>query len=177
MNDQQVILPLHYEQILAESDSLGFSMKSDLLTGSLLRTLAATRPGGKFLEIGTGTGLSLAFMLDGMDANSTVTSIDNAEDFQAVARTFFANDERVSFYTGDGNDWIHENLEAQYDLIFADAWPGKYMLLEETLALLRPGGIYLVDDMNPQPNWPEGHAEKAATLSAFLVNIPGYETT
>ena len=32
-------------------------MASDELTGSLLCTLAATKPGGNFLELGTGTGI------------------------------------------------------------------------------------------------------------------------
>ena len=27
--------------------------------------------------------------------------------------------------------------------------------------MLNSGGLYIVDDMLPQPNWPEGHAEKA----------------
>ncbi len=38
------------------------------------------------------------------------------------------------------------------------------MLLDETLALLNPGGLYIIDDMLPQPNWPEGHAAKATKL-------------
>ena len=121
-------------------------------------------PGGEILEIGTGTGLSLAFILDGMDDSSTVTTIDNAEEFQAVARNYFGFDERITFYNGDGNDWLRMNSDAKFDLIFADAWPGKYMMLEETLAMLKPGGIYFIDDMNPQPNWPEGHDQKALAL-------------
>jgi hypothetical protein len=36
--------------------------------------------------------------------------------------------------------------------------------LDEVLALLHPGGIYAIDDMLPQPNWPEGHAEKVEKL-------------
>ncbi|MEO1452168.1 MAG: SAM-dependent methyltransferase, partial [Bacteroidota bacterium] len=50
----------------------------------------------------------------------------------------------------------------------ADAWPGKYSELDETLAMIKPGGFYVVDDMLPQPNWPDGHAEKAAALFQTL---------
>jgi hypothetical protein len=32
------------------------------------------------------------------------------------------------------------------------------------LSLLRRGGIYFVDDLLPQPNWPEGHAPKVPLL-------------
>ncbi len=177
MNDNDVLLPPFYQQIAEESKSLGFSMCSDLQTGSLLRTLVSSKPGGKFLEIGTGTGLSLAFMVDGMSKNALVTSIDNAEEFQAVAKNHFGNDERIDFYTGDGSDWIKENKDAKFDLIFADSWPGKYMLLDEMLAMLKPGGFYLIDDMNRQPNWPEGHEEKALALAENLQAKEGYYST
>jgi predicted O-methyltransferase YrrM len=36
---------------------VGFTMASDAWTGALLRTLAAAKPGGSLLELGTGTGL------------------------------------------------------------------------------------------------------------------------
>ena len=55
-----------------------------------------------------------------------------------------------------------------FDLIFADAWPGKYSNLTETLALLGPGGIYIIDDMLPQPNWPDGHQQKVNELVSYL---------
>ncbi len=45
---------------------------------------------------------------------------------------------------------------------------GKYRFLDETLSLLKPGGIYVIDDMLPQPNWPEGHDQKATALIADL---------
>ena len=33
---------------------------------------------------------------------------------------------------------------------------------------LRIGGIYFVDDLLPQPNWPAGHAPKVSALVAEL---------
>jgi hypothetical protein len=42
--------------------------------------------------------------------------------------------------------------------------PGKYVSLDEALALLKPGGFYFIDDMLPQPNWPESHDDKADAL-------------
>ena len=52
----------------------------------------------------------------------------------------------------------------QFDLIYADAWPGKFSHLDEALALLKPGGMYVIDDLLPQSNWPEGHAPKVPAL-------------
>lgn len=55
-----------------------------------------------------------------------------------------------------------------FDIIFADAWPGKYSHLEKALTLLDAGGMYIIDDMLPQENWPDGHAEKATRLIDIL---------
>ena len=65
----------------------------------------------------------------------------------------------------------------RFDLIFADTWPGKYRLLDETLALLNPGGLYVIDDMLPQPNWPDGHAANAEALVERLGRLPAFVTT
>jgi hypothetical protein len=34
--------------------------------------------------------------------------------------------------------------------------------------MLNKGGLYIIDDMLPQPNWPDGHAEKAINLVNLL---------
>ena len=143
-------------------------MSSDQLTGRLLRTLAATKPEGRFLELGTGTGLSTAWILDGMDRQSSLTSIDNEEKFLSIARQHLGDDPRLEIILSDGEAWIQQNKHLTFDYIFADTWHGKYLLLEETLAMLTPGGLYIIDDMQPQPNWPKGHAEKASNLVRTL---------
>ncbi len=43
--------------IEAETKAIGFSIGSERLTGALLRTLAASKPKAKILELGTGTGI------------------------------------------------------------------------------------------------------------------------
>ena len=74
-------------------------------------------------------------------------------------------------------DWIKTYRGEKFDLIFADTWPGKYFDLERTLALLKIGGFYVIDDMNSQPNWPEGHAEKANTLIEKLESLKDFTFT
>jgi hypothetical protein len=34
--------------------------------------------------------------------------------------------------------------------------------------MIEKGGLYIIDDMLPQQNWPTGHAEKATALIAYL---------
>ena len=57
-----------------------------------------------------------------------------------------------------------------FDFIFADTWPGKYNHLEQTLNLLKIGGIYLIDDMKRQDNCPKGHEKKVEDLISYLEN-------
>ncbi|WP_207533231.1 O-methyltransferase [Desertivirga arenae] len=168
MNDNLITLPDGYELIHKESTSINFSMPSDLQTGSLLRTLVTSKPNGQFLELGTGTGLSLSWIVEAMDKNSRVTSIDNSEVYLAIAKKHFQNDSRVCIVCEDGNSWIKNNQDKKFDLIFADAWPGKYEMLDETIELLKTGGIYVIDDMLPQSNWPEGHQKNVDRLVSYL---------
>lgn len=146
----------------------GFTMASDLLTCALLRTLATSKPSGRFLELGTGTGLSTSWILDGMDSQSTIVSLDNDESLLAIAQTFLGHDNRLNLVHADGEEWLRNNKGQKFDYIFADTWHGKYLLLDEALDMLHKGGLYLVDDMLPQPNWPEGHQEKANKFVAYL---------
>lgn len=145
-------------------------MASDVLTCSLLRTMAASKPGGNFLELGTGTGLSTAWILDGMDSQATLTSIDNDAEVLGIAKSFLGSDTRLQLVCADGADWVQNNnhRHAYYDYIFADTWHGKYLMLDPVLAMLKNGGLYIIDDMLPQANWPEGHHEKVSNLIGVL---------
>jgi len=85
-----------------------------------------------------------------------------------IAQAFLGNDSRLNLIKSDGEDWIKNNKGQKFDYIFADTWHGKYLLLEEVLAMLNRGGFYIIDDMLPQPNWPEGHHQKAIDLVQYL---------
>jgi len=156
--------PKAYQQIDAATKASGFEMASDVLTCSLLKTLAASKPAGRFLELGTGTGLSTSWILDGIDEQSILISIDNDDKFLNIAKTFLGDDNRLDLVSSDGGKWLDNNKEKKFDYIFADTWHGKYLLLDEAIAMLNKGGLYIIDDMLPQPNWPEGHQEKAMKL-------------
>ena len=65
-------------------------------------------------------------------------------------------------------EWLSQDDLGAFDLIFADAWPGKFSHLDEALSLLSPGGFYVIDDLFPQPTWPEGHQSSVDALVATV---------
>jgi predicted O-methyltransferase YrrM len=165
MNDEDFIRkPDALDSILRETGALGFTMASEPRVGALLAALAASKPGGRLLELGTGTGHGTAWLLSGMDRASHLDTVDTDPAVVAVARHHLGSDRRVTFHVTDGAEFIDRAPRAGFDLIYADAWPGKFSHLDEALGLLRPGGIYLIDDLLPQSNWPDGHGAKVPVL-------------
>ena len=88
-------------QIEARGEALGFALSSDPKVGALLATLAASKPRGRILELGTGVGVGAAWLLHGMDAESSLLSIDTDETVLGVAREHLAQDRRVQFAIAD----------------------------------------------------------------------------
>ena len=142
-------------------------MASDLYTGSLLKTLVASKPSGKILELGTGSGLATSWILSGMGKNAKLITVDNNDVLLDIAKEAL-DDPRIKFVLADGYEWIRNYKGEKFDVVFADAIPGKYDLFEETLSLVKLGGFYIIDDMKPQPNWPAGHSVRVKKLIAML---------
>lgn len=178
MTDDEIIRrPPALDAILAETSALGFTMVSEPRVGALLAALAASKPSGRLLELGTGTGHGTAWLLFGMDPHSTLDTVDTDPNVVGIARRHLGSDPRVTFHISDGAALIQAAQLGSFDLIYADAWPGKFSHLDDALALLRPGGVYVIDDLLPQPNWPEGHAPKVPNLIDDLERRPEFVTT
>ncbi len=128
------------------AQKIGFTQSSDDLTGRFLATLAASKPGGTFLELGTGVGAGSAWLLSGMDAASTLVTVEQNAEQVALAQRHLEHDPRISFWVGDGLKYLHQPHDP-FDFIFADTWPGKIIHPELALDLVAPGGFYVVDDM------------------------------
>jgi predicted O-methyltransferase YrrM len=178
MNDLSYVQPPDtLARILKRTSELGFELASEDRTGALLRTLAASKPGGRFLELGTGTGVATAWVLDGMDSTSELFSIDVNSDFQAAAGEALGSDGRLMLICEDAVAFLKRQPAASFDFVFADAMRGKYENLDEALRVVRPGGFYIIDDMLPQSNWPEGHSTRVLALLETLSARPDFEIT
>ena len=145
-----VLKPLHHA-----AKNAGFDMMSDPLTGNLLATLAASKPGGRLLELGTGVGLGAAWLLSGMDDKARLETVEMNPDLTSIAQEHLGSDKRLEIYTEDGLEFLKRAQGQTYDLIFADTWPGKLEHPELALNLVAPGGFYIVDNMQDMTSLPE----------------------
>lgn len=173
INNKMVLRPFILDSIINETNKLGFNMTSENDVGVLLKTLAATKNNNcSFLELGTGTGISTAWILEGMSKDSTLITMDNDQTLLDIANKYLSSDKRLKIVCQDGDDFVNRIYKEnkKFDFIFADTWSGKYQLLEKTLEMLRTGGLYIIDDMIEQENWPEGHELKVNTLLDTLNN-------
>jgi len=160
-------IPVQYKNIEVATKKLSFNMASDLYTGSLLKTLVASKKSGRILELGTGSGLATSWILEGMDKDSHLITVENNSVLLEIAKHQL-NDDRIAFVLADGYQWLQNYKGEKFDLIFADAMPGKYDLFEETISLLKVSGFYIIDDMLLQSNWPLGHSEKVDDFIIML---------
>jgi len=166
--------PRQLATLAARTEELKFTMASEQLTGALLQVLAASKSGGRLLELGTGTGVGTAWLLSGMDDAATLISVDTDATVQNAAREVLGSDPRLTLVLEDGAAFIQQQPKQSFDLVFADAFPGKFEVLDDTLLLVKPGGFYVIDDLLPQPNWPEGHGAKVDDLMYRLSADPRF---
>lgn len=178
MNETENLqLPKILADLETATQQYGFKLSSERLTGSLLRTLAATKPGGMFLELGTGTGVGCAWLLDGMDEHSQLMTVDEDAGLLELAKQHLAHDPRISFHHSDCLKFVSSLKNETFDFIFADTYAGKFFNFEDAYALLKPHGMYIVDDMLPQYTWPEDHGPKVEDLVQKLERLPDARVT
>lgn len=91
-----------------------------------------------------------------------------------VAKRHLAGDEQVDFRLEDGARFLQSWTGEQFDLVFADTWPGKFNELDLALSLVSIGGMYLIDDLLPQTSWPPEHGAKVTSLIDDLRSREGF---
>jgi len=141
-------LPPLVQAALARAAGTAFALFSEPEVGALLGALAAAVPaGGRILELGTGAGVGLAWLVHGLGGRDDVevVTVDLDAELQSQVRS-----QRwpvpVRFEVGDGAEVV--GRLGRFDLIFADAPGGKIFKLRRTVEALAPGGVLVVDDMD-----------------------------
>ena len=121
-------------------------------TASLLTLLTRLVGAGAVVEVGTGTGVSGAALLQGMTADGVLTSIDLEGEHQRAAREAFAalgyDHVRARLITGRALEVLPRLSDHAYDIVFVDADKGEYpAILAQARRLLRVGGLVIFEQM------------------------------
>ncbi len=120
----------------------------------ILRWLTQLKPTKKAVEIGTLTGLSGLYILDGLEKGGQLWTLEknseHAEAAQPILQKFAAgNDKKVELVVGDARETL-PSLEAQgpFDFIFIDGNKAAYGdYLDWSEKNLKPGGILVADNV------------------------------
>lgn len=119
--------------------------------GAALRLLAAALAARSVVEIGTGTGVSGLWLLDGMPGDGILTTIDVEPEHQRAAKEAFTESglpgNRTRVIGGRALDVLPRLTDGAYDLVFCDAAKLEYEeYLDQAMRLLRPGGAVAFDN-------------------------------
>lgn len=118
-------------------------------TGAALRMLAASVAARSVAEIGTGTGVSGLWILDGMGPDGVLTTIDVEPEIQREARRAFESGGRARSRTriirGRASDVLPRMAARSYDMVVLDVEPEESAaLIDQALRMLRVGGVLAV---------------------------------
>ncbi|MCP2015373.1 putative O-methyltransferase YrrM [Deinococcus sp. HSC-46F16] len=150
---QALALPPLVARAVNSAEAHGFPHSCSFETGRLLRTLAASRPGGRMLELGSGWGVGTAWLLSGLDTAAGLVTVDVTPACAEAVASLLAGDPRAEVRCADWRDAL---TAGPFDLIFVDCAPAKgEESLDALVDALRPGGLLVVDDLSPPAFLPE----------------------
>ncbi len=120
--------------------------------GAALRLLASLVDARHVIEIGTGTGVSGAWLLEGMPADGALTTIDPDPGAHTTAQDTFVrlgiDHTRTRIITGTPDDVLPRMTDGGYDLFVVTPSAPESLtdqaILEAATRLLRPGGALVV---------------------------------
>jgi predicted O-methyltransferase YrrM len=120
-------------------------------TGAALRLLATAASARSVVEIGTGTGVSGLWLLQGMAADSVLTSVDVEPEHHALARQSFAaagfGPGRYRLIVATAHTMLPRLADGGYDLMFVDGAALDYpYCVEQAHRILRPGGLLVLNN-------------------------------
>ena len=139
-------------------------------TGATLQWLAETIQARTVAEAGTGAGVSGLWLLRGMTSDGVLTTVDDEAENTRAARQTFAEagipTQRARLITGRPLEVFSRLADAAYDMVFLDGEPHEASrYLEQSLRLLRPGGLVVVDHVLAEARVPDPAQRDAVTIA------------
>jgi len=120
-------------------------------TGAYLRQLAHQLKAQSVVESGTGSGVGALWILEGMLASGTLTSIDDEMEHTSIAKIALAeadiSQSRYRLITNSVMDVMTKLTDRAYDLVVFRHNPEDLSFaIAEAHRILRSGGVFVVDN-------------------------------
>ncbi len=140
----------------------------------LLRLIQAR----SILEIGTFTGYSTLAMILSLPSDGQIVACDISEEYTHVARRYWSEagvSDRITLHIAPASQTLDQLLaqgkENTFDAAFIDADKESYdVYFEKSLALVRPGGLIMIDNVLRGGDAANPATESQATQSIQALN-------
>jgi predicted O-methyltransferase YrrM len=119
--------------------------------GAYLAFLAQLLKAQSVVEVGTGSGVGSLWLLDGMLASGTLTSIDDEMEHSSIARMAFTEADiapaRFRLITNPVMEVMTKLTDRAYDLVIYRHNPEDLVYaISEAQRILRSGGVFVIDN-------------------------------
>jgi caffeoyl-CoA O-methyltransferase len=152
--------------------------------GQLLGILARALGARRVLELGSGFGYSAYWFARALAADGIVHCTDTSEANRDLAQDFLGRAglaQRIRFQVGDALE-LTRQLDGPFDLVFNDVDKEQYpAVVEPVVALLRPGGLFITDNVLwkgrvAEPGEPDDTTAAVLRFNTMLHEHPALET-
>jgi caffeoyl-CoA O-methyltransferase len=133
-----------------EAETRAHTRAPGMLSGRLLQLLVRTSGARRVVEIGTFTGYATLMMAAGLPDGGEIVTCELEAEHAAIASRYFARSpdrEKIRLRRGPALETLRPMPAGSVDFVFIDADKERSLdYYEESLRLLRPGGLIAVDN-------------------------------
>lgn len=117
-------------------------------TGALVAFLTQVTRSSQIVEVGTGIGNLLPWLMAGISTSGLITTLDADGEHHKVAKEVLGNSaQSIRFITGKPLEVIPRLADASYDLVVLNVESAELdVMVEESVRLLRPSGALVILD-------------------------------
>ena len=117
--------------------------------GNFLKFLTQLTGAKSVVEIGTSSGVSGLWVLQGLPNDGVLTTIDAEREHSKIARTVFEEADipstKYRIITGNLIDVIGKLADNSYEVVITRDGMDLFEVVQESYRLLRPGGLLVID--------------------------------
>ena len=174
LREHPLLAALREETALLPDAKMQISPDQGQFMATLLRLVQAR----SVLEIGTFTGYSSLVMMQALPSDGHLVACDISEEYTKIARRYWEEAgiaDRITLRIAPASDTLAALLEDgqadTFDAAFIDADKESYDLyFESSLALVRPGGLIMIDNVLRGGDAANPSTESIATQSIQALN-------